>query len=259
MKNLLNSKYPNIRVRLISGLLILLMLTSFLGILYIIDTRLLNQVTENILEHPFTVNNSVKDIGIYLNAMHRSMKDLTLAKNENELNDAILKINSYELIVYEKFDLIFERFLGRPKYVTDVYNEFIKWKPIRDRVIELVKKQKYEEAAEITKDQGAIHVDLLINKTQTMIEFANTKAIEFNNNSISILKSAYRKAILLFFIAILLWALIFVWLIRSITIPLKRIITQIKNISPDYFISKPPESINILVMLEYVVSEQKNY
>ena len=249
-------KQPNIQIRLVKGLVLILMLSVSISFFYIRDISILNGTINDIVEHPYIVSNSVRDINIYINAIHKSMKDVVLAKNENQLIEAIERVNEYEKLVLEKFDIIWERFLGHPEVVNDAYNLFINWKAIRNKVILLTRNKEFVKAADITKGEGADHVESLLDKTAEMIEFADNKASTYTNESFKILKSVKNKAVSFIVLAFLLGILLFFWIITSINKPLDNIINQIKNVPQNQLINKLPKNEkNKLVLLDFIFRE----
>lgn len=114
--------------------------------------------TQKIYDHPFQVTTAVKDININLISMHRYMKDVVLSTNETELKSVVSKVNLHEQKIIKEFDIIFNKYLGDKAQVQNLYQEFIAWRPIREKVIQLSIQGKLSEAAQITKNRGAIHV-----------------------------------------------------------------------------------------------------
>jgi PAS domain S-box-containing protein len=251
-------KYPRIQIRLFIGLLIIILSSSIINILYYRDIKKLNEVTNRIIEHPFTVSNSVLNIDIYINAIHRTMKDIVLSENEIELNNAINLVNKNEQLIYDNFEIVKEKFLGDLKFVNDAYTTFVSWKPIRDEVIDLVKNGNIDVAAKITKEKGNDHIIILLQKTYKMIDFANKKAANFNQNSMDILLKAKGNFLLFFIISSVLGIIMFVWIFYSITIPINNMIERIKDAPGDKIQGLSKNIGNHLVVLDFAISEFEN-
>lgn len=113
--------------------------------------------------------------------MHRSMKDVLLAENWEQLKNAIIIVSEYENKVHKSFDIVYERFLGDKKIIDEAHKAFEEWKPIRNEVIYLKQKGKYDQASHITKYKGDKHVRFLFTKTKNLTDFAEKKANEFLN------------------------------------------------------------------------------
>ena len=127
----------------------------------IYESRKLANLTTEIHEHPLAVSNAVRKIQSNINAMHRSMKDVVIAQTPEEFSSAVEQVDVYERESLEAFDLIGDRFLGNLKYVASALKDFKNWKKIRSTVIALKNQGRREEAAEITKGNGFLHIELM--------------------------------------------------------------------------------------------------
>jgi signal transduction histidine kinase/DNA-binding response OmpR family regulator/HAMP domain-containing protein len=199
----------------------------FSGIVGIVANNSINKMWQNsemMHDHPFVVSKSVRDIRTNIVAMHRSMKDVALALNDLQINEAGVKVNEYERHVYQSFEIVFDRFLGDMNDVQIAYDAFVNWKPIRDEVIQLWYQGKLEEAAAITTGKGADHVDDLNLKIQKMVDFANEKG-EILYREAKILKdSTTRKAYQLFLAIVIIGLIIAFYITYSITKPLSKML-----------------------------------
>lgn len=134
---------------------------------------------KNLYFHPYAVSNAARNVNINLVSMHRYMKDVVLAEDEQQLLTATGRVEDHEHRVMENFDTIFDRYLGKVGDIQSAYKAFIDWKVIRDEVISLKRQGRDREAADITKNRGANHVALLNSETQKLIDFADKKAQAF--------------------------------------------------------------------------------
>jgi len=191
----------------------IVLLVSFLSIFAIYNMISLSNQTQNLYNHPFMVTNATKTIEANFISMHRYMKDVVLAKNDEDIQVALKKINISETIINKEFDIIFEKFLGDKKRVKEVRDAFIGWKIIRDEVFLLMKNGKKDEAAYITKHKGAVHVEKLNMLVIGLINFAQKKANYFLANAIETKNNALYTivgvtAIILLIITILMTLLL---------------------------------------------------
>lgn len=140
-------------------------------------------LTEKLYNHPYTVSTGILEINSDIIAIHRSMKDVTLAKNNTEIDQAVKIVDDYEQKIYSSFEIVKERFLGDKTMITEAIKAVTDWKVIRDEVITLTKVGKNKAAAAITKNKGARHVKLIETKINNIIDFAQNKAINFHVNA----------------------------------------------------------------------------
>lgn len=180
----------------------------------------LAKLTEKMYKHPLTVSNTVRSIETDIVSIHRSMKDVALAKDEAQLNSAIKTVEGYEKEIYKHFNLVMERFLGDKKAVESARKKFADWKVIRDEVIELTRQGNKDEAAAITKGKGADHVKKLQESILFLVNFADEKGKTFYSNSRSAEKSTLLITALIMSVLILAVLIFTFFITRSITVPL---------------------------------------
>lgn len=145
----------------------------------LVSINRLAQLTNKLYNHPYLVSTSVLRVESGIVKMHRSMKDIALAKNPESLEKARLQVDRYEQEVYAEFDQITRQFLGDPEQIDLARQKFTDWKPIRDEVIRLMRAGQSEAAANITQEKGAKYVESLLFDIQEIIDFAENKAQEF--------------------------------------------------------------------------------
>ncbi len=226
-------KLGNVKIgtRLITGFLIILLLTVMLGVISIIELFSLSNLTQEMYDHPLTVSNAVRDVKTNIIAMHRSMKDVALSQNILEVTRASIIVDKNEQKVIKLFDIIEDRFLGKKADIITAQKAFLDWKNIRDEVIALSMEGKKEEAALITRAKGAKHVFELNKHIQVMIKFAQAKANGFLADAIKEKNNTILVMIALLIVIILLALFIGVLLFKSITDPLNKVVEGIKNIA----------------------------
>ncbi len=173
----------NIRSKLFVGFGIVLFFLIVLGLYSVNRMNMLSELTNKLYKHPLTVSNAVLEADIAIHQIHKAMKDVALARDNYQIENAIDRVAAQEKIFYGKFEIINERFLGDKQMVEDALESFKDWKPIRDEVISLKRAGRVEEAADITKRKGAAHVKGLNEKMKALIDFAKDKAIAFNTNA----------------------------------------------------------------------------
>lgn len=180
--------------KIIISFITTILLLILLGTAAVFKMMELAELTQKLYDHPYTVTNATKTIETHLVAMHRSMKDVALAKNANEIQAAVQKVNTSEIIIYKEFNIIFDRYLGDKKDITQSYDAFVSWKLIRDEVISLMQADKKDQAAAITKGKGSKHLENLFKQVHKMVKYAQNKAIFFQQNT---LKSKTKSIIII--------------------------------------------------------------
>jgi len=169
--------------RLGLGFALLILITIIVSMVTVRYMKILSGFTVRLYRHPYTVNMALLHIESDIIRMHRSMKDVALAKDSAETGAAVRAVAEHEKCVYKQFEIVFERFLGDKRKVDRARNLFAEWKPIRDEVIALMYSGEREKAAEITKNKGAKYVEVLQKAILEFRNFASDKADEFFNNA----------------------------------------------------------------------------
>ncbi|MBC8268014.1 MAG: MCP four helix bundle domain-containing protein [Rhodospirillaceae bacterium] len=140
-------------------------------------------LTDKLYQHPLTVSNAVLEANANIIAMHRDVRDIVLARSDEELALILTKVDEHEARVYQNFEIILEKFLGDKFRILEARKAFSDWKPIRSEVIELTRDERYGEAAALTRGKGTRHVELLTYHMESLILFAREKAKEFLEDS----------------------------------------------------------------------------
>ncbi|MEW8026635.1 MAG: diguanylate cyclase [Candidatus Thiodiazotropha sp.] len=167
------------------GFTIIILLVTMTGILYVITLQSISGEIDGLYKHPYTVSNAAQKINYHLVAMHRSMKDVALANNHKQINQASAIVEKHEKKAIENFWLIFDRYLGDRDKIKRVHDDFLGWREIRSEVIDLKKSGQHELSAEITRGKGADYVNNLTIQTNKLVEFSASKASEFRANAIN--------------------------------------------------------------------------
>lgn len=168
---------------LLLGFMLIITLMTGLGGFSLYHLNIISKDVNNIYNHPFAVSNAGQSIQTLIFAMHRDMKDVVLVKDAQQVRMILDQVNRQEEEALKEFNIIFERFLGDKAAIQSTYQTFIKWKPIRDEVAKLALAGQYNEAAEITRKEGAQHIDRLLSEVHTFVDFAQNKADEFHKQS----------------------------------------------------------------------------
>jgi methyl-accepting chemotaxis protein len=209
-----------IGMRLGAGFILLVVLVAVLGWVGVNNVRTLSGLTTNLYNHPYAVSTAALRIEGNLTKMHRSMKDVALAKDSGGIDKAHDKVDGYEQLVMKDFKILYDRFLGDKAKVKAAEQAVIDWKPIRDEVIDLMRAGKRAEAAAITKERGAQHVNQIYEIIGAFVQFADGKANEFYNKAQTARDNAFRTTYL-FLAAVVVIALVLAWILtRGIVAPL---------------------------------------
>ena len=181
------------------------------GVFYNIKTiDIISQEVTGLYEHPYRVNSIVRDININLVSMHRYMKDVALATSKQDLLHATESVQSNENNVFLLLPLLYDKYLGNKEDIARFEKDFRAWKRIRQEVILLTQEKKYKQAAFITKNRGAKHLQVVIGDLKHLTSFADKKGEAYIQNIID--EKAATTELTLFLSAAALLIVIFIYL-----------------------------------------------
>ena len=212
----------SIRFRLFAGFAVLILILIAISAFAMQKMNTLADLTKNLHDHPMTVSSAILAVDGNIVRMHRSMKDVALAKTPQDVAKATGDVDGYEKQVYEDMKIVKSAFLGPPRMVEDILRPIGEWKPIRDRVIALTQDGKFDDAASITKTVGAVKVAEISKAVLELKGWAKQKGLDFYENA----EKARDQAILIFVITtvvcIVVAVLIGLYISNSITVPVAR-------------------------------------
>ncbi len=224
-----------VKNRLIIGFTILIGLILVVGSYSFIQEGVLGDQTVKMYKHPLAVTRAALRANVGIIKMHRSMKDVALAKDEAGITSAKARVAGYEKEVYDQYAIVEDRILGKEgeQLIAETIQVFRDWKPIRDEVITLMGTGKRSEAAAITKGRGARHVGLLSTKMDALVDNAAVKGEGFFNKALKTTSDTQMMMMLLVAAAVVTAIIAAFLLIRSIVGPIDLLRTTIQAIEAE--------------------------
>jgi methyl-accepting chemotaxis protein len=182
------------------------------------------------------VSVSVLEIQGAVTRMHRSMKDVALAKDAEQLDKAAAAVAQDEAGTLKFFDTLQERFLGDKSDIIKARQLFVEWKPIREEVITFMRVGKQAEAAQITKTRGAAQIQGVYESLEKIKTFSLAKAAEFVANADRKRENALNFTYLTIAVGIILAILTAFLLTRSITQRLAKVVEVTKKVAEGHLV-----------------------
>ena len=127
-------KFKNLRIgsQLIIGFSTLLVFVLVMSIVSYLQTNKMHQQVNLIYNHPYTVRKALDNLHIAILQIRVSDRDLLLATNEAEKQEAIQLLNSATQDVPVQFGILKERYLGSQTSVDEAKDAFDKWQIARE-------------------------------------------------------------------------------------------------------------------------------
>lgn len=151
------------------------------GLYSLYDLGTISRLTRTIYNHPLAVSNAALQANISVTKMHRHMKDVVLFDSPIRILKSIEAIQEQEKAVYGYLDVVKERILGDKgqQLEEEARTLFEQWQPIREEIVEMVRNNQRQAAANITIGKDADHVAALEAKMMGLAQYARNKASQF--------------------------------------------------------------------------------
>jgi CheY-like chemotaxis protein/HAMP domain-containing protein len=183
------------------------------------------QETKGLYDHPLQVRRAIDKLTIDILSMHRDMKDLVLAENEQERQVSIQDIDTWEADAARQLDILYDRYLGPHSDIDEAREAFVKWKSIRDETIRLLRAGKTAEATRRTKASGSGggHVEKLLEEIQDISDFARNRGEQFYTDAQKKKDGLMMRLAMVFGAIVLLTMGVGYFLLKNIKNPLKEL------------------------------------
>ena len=172
----------NITQKVILGFCTLISIFFLFDAYTLYDIHKISQLSRIIYNHPLVVSNAALQANSLILKIHRNMKNVVLFHSLSRIQQSIEMANDEEEQVHRQLDIVKNNILGDEGKALEIEARkiFDAWRPIRNEVIGLVYNDQREKAANITIEKGANHVALIETKMLGLLDYAKSKASEFN-------------------------------------------------------------------------------
>ena len=188
-------------------------------------------LVEKFYRHPFTVSTTAIEIEAETYKILKIMKDLSVSSTPEAVKQMAMEVDSLIPGIMSKFELLKERFLGDKSKIEATEQLFKDWKPIRDKVIAMRLAQVMANPGEITVKEGAPHLFRLINVLNKVQDFADNKAVSFNQNAKEQAASSNQVLTVLFALAAVLAAAAGYFVTAGISRPMKQAVNFAEQVA----------------------------
>lgn len=207
------------------GLGLLLALVAALGLLAYRQSGRLWIQTQSIYQHPLQVRRALGHCEASIIAIHRGMKDLVLADNEQEVEAVLRDIETRKADVARQLESIGRWYLGPRADLNAVADECAKWSAIREETIRLLRAGRKDEALVRTKPggQGGAQAEAVLAQLRKVDDFARNKGDQIFLEATQQKTAMNRHTALIVMTILLLAVVVFMYLIRLIRVPLRHL------------------------------------
>lgn len=225
-------KNMKIRNRMLLGFAIIVILLIVISIFSIMQLHRIALATTNLYNHPYTVSNSIRDAEIRIIKIQRSLRDIILSENVEDLENVINRIKVLEKETEDFLNIARKQFLGdKEEYFGPLFDNLEKWKPIREKMIELVNAGQKTEAHLYNNKVGVVHADNIKDLLGKVTHYADQRAREFHEGALDSERKTYIVVGIIDALAIIMSIWIAMWMTSSITRPLHTASNMMKRLS----------------------------
>ncbi|MEI8202713.1 MAG: PAS domain S-box protein [Bacteroidota bacterium] len=209
------------------GFTLLMLLVFILGVVSYWQADKISDQTENIFKHPFKVQETVANIKLDILNSRIAERDLYLAENKEEIRKAILNLKIASDSVHQRFDIIYEFYLGPHADVAEAYKACVAWKMILDKNIHLALAGDgdLEKAKQNILSTGNVRAyrEKMMARIEVIDNFAKHKAEELFTDSQELNDALNHQLLILVAVILLLSFIIYFIIYRNIQTPLKEL------------------------------------
>lgn len=226
------SYFLTIRDRfIVIGVVIFILLMAF----NIFLISMINQLAElplKIIDHPLEVSNAASYANVEVMRMQKDLEQVILVEKDYEVNILIDKIRISEGKVYVALDIIAYDILGETgqQLQRDARQLFEEWKPIRREIIDAIKNGRSDRALNIIRNDGAEHAEIMERKLVELNQYARRKAIEFQNDVISLEQQLRRISIIGMILVLICILVSIIWISFNVLTSIRSLSVQLNDI-----------------------------
>jgi signal transduction histidine kinase/DNA-binding response OmpR family regulator len=217
--------------RLVLGFAVILFFSLAISLIAITELDKIWSNTRNLYEHPFTAINIIKDIKISALNIRRYMLDLSLLKDQSDVEKIIPDIDDEETQIIQNFEKLDSLYEGEDIGIREAFDYYKEWKPLRDEILNKFKEGDFNQPSDLLITRNREYVNQLFVQLQDPIDLISRMADNLYQNARET-KNDVMISLTVMLIATLVMSIVFAWLItRSITIPLVSIVKNIGEIA----------------------------
>jgi len=164
----------------------------------IMTTISFSSLTNRIYEHPLQVSNSSLQILNNILRMQKTMKEIFIVKDEQQIFIKRELLTTYETYALQHFAIVKSRIIGHEgqQLAKEAETLFRSWRPLRNKVISLVMEGKKKEGMNISRVKYQSFMLILEEKVNELHRFARNEADNYIEESLDIKEKNINNSII---------------------------------------------------------------
>lgn len=213
------------KVRLSFGILTgFVLISSILSIIFVSN---INERVDDLYNHPFTVTSASRKVEIY--ALEEIRVIHPILHEEGDLVLMRLSVINLHADVQDDLLILDNNYLGP---MTDINEIKVAYNTVYNKTLEaiqLAEEGDYDGAREVYDQINEIHLPVLTDETQDVIDFANNKAIEFSEQADRINSNYIYIITVASFLMIISAITLFILMLKDIFPAIEKLINTINS------------------------------
>ncbi|MBF0159286.1 MAG: MCP four helix bundle domain-containing protein [Magnetococcales bacterium] len=223
---LLQSLHSSIKVRLRTSFSWIVAIMLAFGLFAILAMRDLADQTTDLFEHPFTVSVALLKIELNASEIRAAMRDLALARGEEEIAPILQHIDGHDNDALRQFDIVAQQFLGDKNRVLKARQLWNEWREIRKDGFQLAIRGDRNQLREfVLRGRGGQHAAAISGEIHDFSSFAANKARSFFEQSQQIRSNSLQISYLFLACCIILT----IWFAWNITRSVRAVIVTLTS------------------------------
>ena len=213
------------------GQVLIIALVLVFGLFSVHNAQIFRENTQNIHDHPFTVQGALASIQADVLNIRLTMEEIVLEKSDIKIKEKLRKINDYEADAYHKLHSLNGAYLGPKRDIDKLYDSILYYHSIRAETLRLLSAGKISEVEKRVRFDGicGIQAQIIMDNLAVMNMFADKKIDQFYANAQNLNRQNSYELIIFEIIIFSLICSVGIFLRRAILPPLRELIIAMRT------------------------------
>jgi len=220
-------KFKDLKIRsqLMSGFAVMFVIVIALGFISYRQTTRIHQQSEILYTHPLQVRKALGNLNVDILSMRLGTRDLMLAINDKEKQDALQSIELSADDAEQQFSNITSSYLGPKTDVVEAHRAFIKWNTARQVNLKFALEEQDAKIKESVSSNGTVGIfrEQMLSRIKAIDVFATRKGDTLFENSNKLRDSLNLQMVFIILGILILMLCVSYILIRNIRNPIREL------------------------------------
>ncbi|MDX8399882.1 MAG: response regulator [Gallionellaceae bacterium] len=195
--NYVFSSYRSILFTIITGYSLVMIGLAFVGFNVMNDIKTLEQLTNQLYQHPFLVNGAARAARHENSLIQAGLLTALVVRKDDALAELVARIDSSDAELMANLKTIKTNFLGDMNSVSEIQRTNLVWRNSRTKLITLLVQNRYKEAEKYMLTVAATAYAETTDKLDYIIKYSGNKAIYFAQKAQRTATESHNRFVLL--------------------------------------------------------------